>query len=122
MTKSKPSLPTFKPGSESSQIGEQKVEEILLLAKKRSLENPGLSMTPVQTAPTTVASTVFTNAGDKLVINNLLNTAASQLNLAPPNLSSLVPVRTGMLHFFVYSMTLLVKIIYIENLMHCLCQ
>ena len=96
MTKSKPSLPTFKPGSESSQIGEQKVEEILLLAKKRSLENPGLSMTPVQTAPTAVASTVFTNAGDKLVINNLLNTAASQLNLAPPNLSSLVPVRTGM--------------------------
>ena len=53
-------------------------------------------MTPVQTAPTAVASTVFTNAGDKLVINNLLNTAASQLNLAPPNLSSLVPVRTGM--------------------------
>lgn len=95
MTKSKPSLPTFKPGSESSQIGEQKVEEILLLAKKRSLENPGLSMTPVQTVPTSVASAVFTNAGDKLVINNLLNTAASQLNLAPPNLSSLVPVRTG---------------------------
>ena len=30
---SKPTLPTFKPGSESSQIGEQKVEEILLLAK-----------------------------------------------------------------------------------------
>ena len=56
MTKSssKPSLPKFNPGSESSQIGEQKVEEILLLAKKRSLENPkyenGLSMTPVQTA------------------------------------------------------------------------
>ena len=100
MTKSKPSLPTFKPGSESSQIGEQKVEEILLLAKKRTLENPGLpspglSMTPIQATPVTPVSTVFTNAGDKLVINNLLNTAASQLNLAPPNLSSLVPVRTA---------------------------
>ena len=113
MTKSssKPALPTFKPGSESSQIGEQKVEEILLLAKKRSLENnagggpptasgggvvTSLSMTPIQT-PSTVQthSTVLTNAGDKLVINNLLNTAATQLNLAPPSLSSLVPVRTG---------------------------
>lgn len=77
-------LPTFRPGSESSKIGEQKVEEILLLAKKRTLEN---------SLPT---SSIFTSSGDKLVINtaNLLNTAASQLNLAPPSLSTLVPVRT----------------------------
>lgn len=79
-------LPTFRPGSESSKIGEQKVEEILLLAKKRTLEN----------LPTSSQSSIFTSSGDKLVINtaNLLNTAASQLNLAPPSLSSLVPVRT----------------------------
>lgn len=85
-------LPTFKPGLESSKIGEQKVEEILLLAKKRSLENNnnngggGLTIT--------ATSNLFQHS-DKLVINtaNLLNTAASQLNLAPPSLSSLVPVR-----------------------------
>ncbi len=102
-------LPTFRPGSESSKIGEQKVEEILLLAKKRTLESNNNSANlptfssapPAMTVVTTVSaasnSSIFSNAGDKLVINtaNLLNTAASQLNLAPPSLSTLVPVRNG---------------------------
>ena len=79
-------LPTFRPGSESSKIGEQKVEEILLLAKKRTLETSSSSLPN---------STPFTT--EKLVINtaNLLNTAATQLNLAPPNLSSLVPIKSN---------------------------
>ena len=89
-------LPTFRPGSESSKIGEQKVEEILLLAKKRTLET---STTTNSTIPNSHHS--FGQVGgpktDKLVINtaNLLNTAASQLNLAPPNLSSLVPIKSN---------------------------
>jgi hypothetical protein len=112
-------LPTFRPGSESSKIGEQKVEEILLLAKKRTLENSSIphsanNSVSNQLFTTTVAQTVtslsspvqlettvsgsnsiFSTSGDKLVINtaNLLNTAASQLNLAPPSLSSLMPVQ-----------------------------
>jgi len=112
-------LPTFRPGSESSKIGEQKVEEILLLAKKRTLENSSIPhsannsvsnqlftttmaqtvtslSTPVK-VETTVSgcNSIFSTSGDKLVINtaNLLNTAASQLNLAPPSLSSLMPVQ-----------------------------
>ena len=86
----KPNLPTFRPGSESSKIGEQKVEEILLLAKKRTLET-----TPIQSTNSTHFGQV--GATEKLVINtaNLLNTAASQLNLAPPNLSSLVPIKSN---------------------------
>ena len=113
-------LPTFRPGSESSKIGEQKVEEILLLAKKRTLENSSIiphsanNSVSNQLFTTTVAQTVtslsspvkvettvsgsnsiFSTSGDKLIINtaNLLNTAASQLNLAPPSLSSLMPVQ-----------------------------
>ena len=94
MTKQQKPLPTFRPGSESSKIGEQKVEEILLLAKKRTLESSALPSQP--TVTTTTSSGPF-GTTEKLVINtaNLLNTAASQLNLAPPNLSSLVPIKSN---------------------------
>ena len=92
MTKQQKPLPTFRPGSESSKIGEQKVEEILLLAKKRTLETSTLPSTPTVTTSSGPFGTT-----EKLVINtaNLLNTAASQLNLAPPNLSSLVPIKSN---------------------------
>jgi len=122
-------LPTFRPGSESSKIGEQKVEEILLLAKKRTLENSSTSCSSASTSSSSSSShlfatssvavtslslsspvqvqtnsstssagpgnSIFSTTGDKLVINtaNLLNTAASQLNLAPPSLSTLLPVQ-----------------------------
>ena len=95
MTKQNKPLPTFRPGSESSKIGEQKVEEILLLAKKRTLESSPTNL-PSQPTVTTTSSGPF-GTTEKLVINtaNLLNTAASQLNLAPPNLSSLVPIKSN---------------------------
>ena len=120
-------LPTFRPGSESSKVGEQKVEEILLLAKKRTLENnpscssgsssgssnsshlfatssvavTSLSLSnPVQVqtkngTSSGAGNSLFSSTKEKLVINtaNLLNTAASQLNLAPPSLSTLLPVQ-----------------------------
>lgn len=93
MTKQKQQA-TFRPGSESSKIGEQKVEEILLLAKKRTLENSNVS---IPQYPVTTSSTTNIQFSDKLVINtaNLLNTAATQLNLAPPSLSSLVPIKNS---------------------------